>query len=167
MEFTTFLRTYTMIYHFFMIKTLDTNMTLGVHGLIKLENTLNYEILQKVGKGEKVKDHSTDMMGGDPLLHEEEDGEISPIKNTLASIRVIPHYHDTSTQKSEMDLRSGSSNKMFPFVVHMGMSHETSLSCGIPLGRPPNSDLVKDFSCIDAPFMAPGGREHYKTILQY
>ena len=55
---TTVLGTYTMIDHFFVIKTLDTNMTLGVHGLITLEkNTLNCEILQKVGEDEKEGQH--------------------------------------------------------------------------------------------------------------
>lgn len=100
-----------------------------------------------------MKDQKNDMMGGDPLLHGEEDGEISPIKSTIASIRMIPHYHDTSTQKSEMDLHSGISHKMFASVVHMGVSHETSLSCGIPPRRPPDSYLMKDVSCIDSHFI--------------
>ena len=52
------LGTYTMIDHFFLIDTLDTNMTLGVHGLITLDkNTLNCEILQKVGEDEKDGQH--------------------------------------------------------------------------------------------------------------
>ena len=58
---------------------------------------------------------------------------------------------------------------MFPSVVHMGLSHETSLSCGIPPGRPPDSDLMKDVSCIDAPFIDPrrkGALEDHATALR-
>ena len=55
---TTVLGTYTMVDHLFFIKTLGTNMTLGVHGLITLEkDTLICEILQKVGKDEKDGQH--------------------------------------------------------------------------------------------------------------
>ena len=50
--------TCTMIDPLFVIKTRDTNMTLGVHGLITLEkNTLDYEILQKVREDEKDYQH--------------------------------------------------------------------------------------------------------------
>ena len=47
-----------MIDHFLVINTLDTNMTMGVHVLITLEkNTLDCEILQKVGEDEKDGQH--------------------------------------------------------------------------------------------------------------
>ena len=49
---------------------------------------------------EQRRDHNTNMSGDDPPLHGGEDGEISPIRSTLASLRVIPHYHETSTQKN-------------------------------------------------------------------
>ena len=116
-----------------------------------------------------MKDHNTDMMGGDPLLNEEEDGEVAPLKSTLTSIRVMPHYHETSTQKLEMDLHSGRSHNMFTSIIHMGRSYETSLSCGVPPGRPPDSDLVKYVSCIDAPFIDPrreGALEHHASALR-
>jgi len=64
------LGTHTMIDHSFVIKTLDTKEMLGVHGLITSKgSTLDYEILQKVEEEEKRRDHSTDMVGDDPLLH--------------------------------------------------------------------------------------------------
>ena len=58
---------------------------------------------------------------------------------------------------------------MFPSMVHMGMSHETSLSCGIPPRRPPDLDLMKYVSCIDAPFIDPrrkGALEEHTTVLR-
>ena len=58
---------------------------------------------------------------------------------------------------------------MFPSVVHMGMSHETSLSCGMPSGRPPDSDLMKYVSYIDASFIDPreeGALEDHSTSLR-
>ena len=58
---------------------------------------------------------------------------------------------------------------MFPLVVHMGMIHETSLSCGIPPRRPSDSNLMKDVSCIDAPFIDPreeGALEDHATTLR-
>ena len=44
---------------------------------------------------------------------------------------------------------------MFPFFFYMGMNHETSLSCGVPSGRPPKSYLMEDVSYIDVPFIDP------------
>ena len=90
----------------------------------KQGSTLDCEILQKVG-------------------NEEEYGGVTPTSP----------YHDTSTQKLEMDWRGGSSHIMFPSIIHIGMSHQTSLSCRIPPGRPLDSDLIGYVSCIDAPFI--------------
>ena len=125
----------------FVIKTLNTKEMMGVHELTSSKgSTLDCEILQKVDD-------------------EEEEGEVSPISP----------YYDTSTQQSEMDLCSGSSHDMFPYVVHMGMNHEKSLSCGMPPGRPPDLDLMEDVSCIDAPFIDPirkGALEYHALVLR-
>ena len=152
----TFLGTHTMLDHSFVIKTLDTKEMLGVHGLITSEGSpLDCEILQKVGEEEPRRDQNADMARDDPLLLGGEEGEIAPIRSTLKSLRVIPHYHETSTQKTEMNLRSGSRDMMTPSLMHMGMIHETSLSCGKPPGRPLDLDLVKYVSHLDAPFIYP------------
>ena len=45
---------------------------------------------------------------------------------------------------------------MIPSIMHMRMIHETSLSCGKPPRRPPDLDLVRDVSHLDAPFIDPG-----------
>ena len=119
--------THTMMDQSFVIKTLDTKEMMGFHELTASKgSTLDCEILQKVGD-------------------EEEYGGVAPTSP----------YHDTSTQQSEMDLRSGSNHNKFPSIVHMEMSHKTPLSCDIPHGSPPNSYLMKYFSCIDAPFIDP------------
>ena len=52
------LGTHTMIYNSFVIKTFDTNEISGVHRLITIEkDTLDYEILQKVGGNKKEGQH--------------------------------------------------------------------------------------------------------------
>ena len=52
------LGTHTMIDHSLVIKTVDTNEMLGVHGLITFEeDTLYCEILQEVGEDEKESQH--------------------------------------------------------------------------------------------------------------
>ena len=68
-----------------------------------------------------------------------------------------------------MSVHSGSKDMMIPYIMHMRMIHETSLSCGKPLGRPTDSDLVKDASHIDAPFIDPrkkGALEDHTTTLR-
>ena len=45
---------------------------------------------------EKRRDHNTDIEGDDPPPHGGEDE--ATIRSTLSSIRVIPNYHETSTQ---------------------------------------------------------------------
>lgn len=83
----------------------EQHVSMMIDNETKKRSTLDCEILQKVG-------------------NEEEDGGVAPTSP----------YHSTSTQQLEMYLRSGSSHIMFQSVVHMGMSHKTSLSCGVPLG---------------------------------
>ena len=52
------LGTHTMIDHSFVINNFDINEMLGVHRLITIEkDTLDYEILQKVGGNEKEGQH--------------------------------------------------------------------------------------------------------------
>ena len=78
-----------MIDQSFVIKILDTKEMMGVHELTTSKvSTLDCEILQKVGRGK-------------------EDGEVSPFISTLMTKRVLPHHHETSTQKSETKFRSG------------------------------------------------------------
>ena len=51
----------------------------------------------------------------------------------------------------------------------MGISHETSVSCGMPYGRPPDSYLMKDVSYSNAPFIDPrrkGALEEHTTVLR-
>ena len=91
------LGTHTMIDQSFVIKTLDTKEMMGVHELTASKgSTLDCEILQKVGD-------------------EEEDGGVAPNSP----------YHDTPTQKSEMDLRNGSKDLIVPSIMHMNLAHET------------------------------------------
>ena len=98
-------------------------------------------------------DHNVDIAGDDLPSHGGEDGAIAPIRRTLISLRVIPHYHETSRQKTKMNWHSGIRDMMIPYIMHMRMIHETSLYCGKPPGRPPDSDLVKYVSHLDAPFI--------------
>ena len=41
------------------------------------------------------RDHNANIAGDDPPSLGREDGAITPIRSTLASLRVIPHYHET------------------------------------------------------------------------
>ena len=41
--------------------------------------------------------------------------------------------HSTSTQKTEMDLCSGSKDLKFPSIMHMTLAHGTLLFCGKPI----------------------------------
>ena len=88
----------------------------------------------------------------DPLS---KNGARAAIRGTLTPLKGVSKFHGTSTQRSKMDFHSGSSHYMFPFVFYMGMNHETSLSYGVPSGRPPKSYLMEDVSYIDAPFIDP------------
>ena len=73
--FHTVMGTHTMTDQSFVIKTLNTKEMLGVHELTtSKESTLDCEILQKVGEEEQRKDHSSDMIRGDPLLYGGKDG---------------------------------------------------------------------------------------------
>ena len=72
-----------------------------------------------VGEEEKRRDHSADIAGEDPPVHEGEDGAIAPIRGTLALLRVIPKFHEPSTQEIEMNLCSGSRDMMIPSIMHM------------------------------------------------
>ena len=46
---------------------------------------------------------------------------------------------------------------VFPYIMHMRLTHETSLFYGKPPGRSPNLDLVRDISQHDAPSIDPRG----------
>ena len=56
-----------------------------------------------------------------------------------------------------MDFRSGSKYLTIPSIMFMILLHGTLLYSGKPLGRPPNSGLVRDISQHDAPSIDPGG----------
>ena len=109
--------------------------------LQEVPNGLTYEYHEQhvsmlIGNETKQRrDHSTDIAGDDPPPHGSDDGAISPIKNTFSSLRVIPNYHATSTQETNMNLCSVSRDMMIPYIMHMRMIHETSLSCGKPPRR--------------------------------
>ena len=44
-----------------------------------------------------------------------------------------------------------------PSIMHMRLTHETSLFYGKTLGRPPDPELVRDISHYVTPFIDPGG----------
>ena len=77
---------------------------------------------------------------------------MTPIRGALASLRVVPNFHEISTHETELNLRSGSRDMRIPYIMYMRMVHETSLSSGKPLGRPPDSYLMRDVSHLDSPF---------------
>ena len=54
--------------------------------------------------------------------------------------------HTNSTQKSEMDLCSGSKGLTVPSIVLMRLLHGTLLFSGKPPGRPHDSYFVRDVS---------------------
>ena len=112
-----------MIDHFFVIETLNTNITLGVHGLITLEkDTLDSEILQKVGGDEK-------------------EGQHQVTKN----IHTHP-LQETYAQRQEDDLRSESRDKSIHSHIQPALGLDVSLHGGIPPGRLPDWNMVKEFS---------------------
>ena len=126
--------TYTLVDHFFVVDILDTNVILGVQWLITLRKvTTNWEALQM----EWV---------------EKKSGENQIIKG----MHTYPS-HKISTQKIEMDLRSGSKDLTVPSIMFMIFLHGTLLSSGKPPRRPPDSVLVGDISLHDAPRSKPGG----------
>ena len=106
---------------------------------------------------EQDRGHNPGIEGDDPPPPIGEDGVISPIRGTLASLGVVPNYHKTSTQETYLNFHSGSRDMMIPSIMHMRMVYETSLSCGKPPGRPPNPDLVRYVLHHDAPFIDPRG----------
>ena len=121
--FTTVLGTYTMIDHFFVIETLDTNMKLGVNGLITVDkNTLKCEILQKVGEDEKDVQHQVIW-----YIH-------------------IHSFQEVYAQKQVEDFCSEGSDKSFHSHKQPTLGLDVSLHGGFPLGRPPNSRMIKSFS---------------------
>ena len=65
----------------------------------------------------------------------------------------------TSTQTTEMDLRSGSKDLIVPSLMFMSFLHGTFLSSGKPPGRPPNSDLVGETSQSVSPNLDSRGIE--------
>ena len=78
--------------------------------------------------------------------------------------------HNTSTQKTEMDLCNGSKDLTVPSIMFMIFLQGTLLSSGKPLGRPPDSVLVRDISLLDAPKSDPGGMgalEDTATTLEF
>ena len=74
-------------------------------------------------------------------------------------IKLMHKYlsHKTSTQKTEMDLCSGSKDLIVPSIMLMRLLHGTLLFSGKPLGRPPDSYFVGGISQHDAPSIDPGG----------
>ena len=71
-------------------------------------------------------------------------------------MRVVPNYQETSTQKIELDLRSGSKDMVVPSIIHMILAHEKLFFCGKPPGRPLDPELVRDVSQNFAPLINPG-----------
>ena len=106
---TTIFGTYTMKYHFFVIKALDTNMTLGVHGFITLKkDTLDCEILQKVGEYEK-------------------DGQHKVIGNINTH-----HFQEVYAQKQEDDLCSEGKEKSIHSHIQPALGIDVSLHGRVP-----------------------------------
>ena len=54
--------------------------------------------------------------------------------------------HTTSTQKTEMDLGSGSKALAVQSIIHMTLAHKTLLFCGKPPGMPLDLELVRNVS---------------------
>jgi len=76
--------------------------------------------------------------------------------------------HDTSTQKTEMDLCSGGKDLTVPSLMFMRFLHGIVLSSGKPPRRPPDSDLVGKTSQLAAPSLDPrgiGAKEDKDTTL--
>ena len=65
--------------------------------------------------------------------------------------------HNTSTQKIEMDLNSGSKDLTVPSIMLMRLLYGTLLSSSKPPRRPPDSFFVGDVSQHDAPNLDPRG----------
>ena len=65
---------------------------------------------------------------------------------------------NTSTQKTEMDLHSGSKDLTVPSLMFMRFLQGTFSSSGKPPRSPPDSVLVGDISLIDALKSYPGGK---------
>lgn len=125
---------YTLVDHFFVVDIPNTNVILGVQWLITLGKvTTNWEDLQMEWVEKK---------SGEPQM--------------IKGMHTYPS-HNTSTHKTEMDLRSGSKDLTVPSIMVMIFLQGTLLSSCKPPGRPPNSVLVRDISLHDAPRSELGG----------
>ena len=119
---------YTIVDHFFVVDIPDTNVILGVQWLITLgEVTIDWEALKMEWVDKKS-------------------GAIQIIK----FMHTYPS-HNTSTQKTEMDLRSGSKDLIFPSLMFMRMLQGTFIPHGKPLGMSLDPDLVGKASQSAAP----------------
>ena len=101
--------TYTLTDHFFVVDIHDTNVILGVQWLITLGKvTTDWETLQMEWVDRKS-------------------GKVQIIKG----MHTYPS-HTISTQKKNMDLRSGSKDLTVHSVMQMTLTHDTLLFRGIP-----------------------------------
>ena len=125
---------YTLVDHFFVVDIPDTTIILGVQWLITLGKvTTDWKALQM---------EWVDMKIGEPQM--------------IQGMHTYPS-HNTSTQKTRMDLRSGSKDLTVPSLMFMRFLHGTILSSGKPHGRPLDSDLVGNTPQCAAPNSDPGG----------